>query len=56
MTTVKVKFYNDGNKRWFDGEKINEGYDKQDFPHLYKEDGTRRENIEEESYDSEKEA
>jgi len=41
MATIKVRFYNDG-KRWFNGDDINQDFDKQNFPHLYDENGQRR--------------
>lgn len=49
MTSILVKFYNDG-KRWFNGERINANYDKQNFPHLYDEDGQLRKFPDEEDY------
>ena len=37
MAPVTLKFYDEnGGKRWFNGKKINAGYSKEDFPHLYK--------------------
>lgn len=55
MTSIMVKFYNEG-KRWFNGENINANYDKQNFPHLYHENGQLRKFPDEEDYcDSEEE-
>eukprot|EP00092_Neocalanus_flemingeri_P000078 GFUD01000080.1.p1 GENE.GFUD01000080.1~~GFUD01000080.1.p1 ORF type:complete len:1171 (-),score=266.56 GFUD01000080.1:163-3675(-) len=38
MEQITLKFYDVG-KRWFNGKKINAGYCKVDFPHLYKQEG-----------------
>ena len=56
MMSLNLTFYNVG-RRWFSGKKLNTGFDKQKFPHIYDSLGSWRkdymEDDEANSYDSE---
>ena len=41
MIPVTLKFYGIG-RRWFSGKKINKNYSKDNFPHLFDNDGLQR--------------
>ena len=41
MIPVTLKFYGIG-RRWFSGKKINKGYSKRNFPHLFDDLGQQR--------------
>jgi len=53
MVSIKIKFKQKG-KRWFDGSKINLGYDKKDLPMYFDCEGNRKEYQNVEDQDTEK--
>ena len=50
MIPVTLKFYDIG-RRWFNGKKINKNYNKKNFPHLFDDQGKRRNEYETSSDD-----
>lgn len=54
MMSISLTFYNVG-RRWFNGKKLNTGFDPQNFPHIYDSLGNWRKDEMEENSDSDSE-